>query len=109
MPSLSRLAPLVLLLGSVVACARPPEERAYEACRREVARRLVDPTSARFTQLKVERRSSDGASVVDGWDVDVIVDAYTGDKKRAKSSIRCKLGDVFELLDLSGEQASAER
>jgi len=102
-PPLRRLAMLAPLL-TLLACARPPEQRAFEACRVEVARRLVDPTSARFERVRVERRFSDGASVVDGWDVQVSVDARAGDSRVARSTVLCTLGMGFELLDLSGEQ-----
>jgi hypothetical protein len=95
---------LLVPLGLAAACARPPEQRAFESCRAEIARRLVDPVSARYVQLRVERRSGDGASVVDGWDVRVAVEARAGDKKTARSSVLCTLGTRFELLDLSGEQ-----
>lgn len=98
---------LVAAAPLMAACARPPqppEERAFEACRGEVARRLVDPTSARYGRLRVERRFGDGASVVDGWDVQISVEARAGDKKTARSTVLCTLGTDLELLDLSGEQ-----
>lgn len=98
------LATWLLLLGSPIACSRPPDERAFEACRGEVAQRLVDPTSARYERIRVEWRSGDGRDVVDGWDVHVAVEAHTGEKKIARSLVQCTLGTRFELLDLTGER-----
>ncbi len=96
---------LVALLAALTACRRPPEERAFEACRGEIARRLVDPTSAVYRKLGVAKRSGDGASVVDGWDVEVSVEAHAADRKTiARSSVKCTLGVKFDLLNLTGEQ-----
>jgi hypothetical protein len=104
MPPFFRPFSWMLLLASLTACARPPEQRAYESCRGEIARRLVDPTSARYDQILVEHRSGDGLHIVDGWDVRIAVEARAGDKKPARSRVLCTLGTAFELLDLSGEQ-----
>jgi hypothetical protein len=100
------LAVLPLLSG---CDARSPEDRAFEACRSQVSRRLLDPVSARYERVRVEKRSGDGASVVNGWDVQIAVEARAGDKKMARSTVLCTLGTAFELLDLAGEQHSAER
>lgn len=108
MSSTIRLLWFLVPLGLLAACKRPPEVRAYESCRAEIARRLVDPASARYVQLLVEKRSGDGSQVVDGWDVKVAVEAYAGDKKTARSRVLCTLGTEFELLDLSGEQQQQE-
>jgi hypothetical protein len=104
MSPLSRPFSRILVIASLVACARPPEQRAYESCRGEIARRLVDPASARYDPVRVERRSGDGLHIVDGWDVHIAVEARAGDEVRARSRVLCTLGTAFELLDLSGEQ-----
>lgn len=108
-PPLLRRIALVLLVGAV-GCTKPsPDERAFEACRAEISKRLVDPTSAAYERRRVERRYGDGASVVDGWDVELSVQAHAADKKTtARSWVRCTLGMGLELLDLAGEQAKPE-
>lgn len=109
-PLLHRLALLLLLAGAAGCTKAPPDERAFEACRAEIAKRLVDPTSALYERRRVERRYGDGASVVDGWDVELSVQAHAADKKTtAHSWVRCTLGMGLELLDLTGEQAKPER
>lgn len=103
-----RLGASLILLALGTGCPKPPDERAFEACRAEISRRLVDPTSAIYKRVKVERRFNDGASVVDGWDVELSVQANAGDKKTAHSWVKCTLGMKLELLDLTGEQAKPE-
>ncbi len=109
MPSRPCLHWIPFALLPLLACQKPPEVRAFEACRAEVGRHLLEPASARYTQLRLAKRSGDGASVVDGWDVEVQVEARTGDKKLARSRVLCTLGTKYEVLDLSGEQETAER
>jgi hypothetical protein len=99
----------LLALFVLAGCRRAPEERAFEACRAEIARRLVDPALATYDGVKVARRSGDGASVVDGWDVHVTVHAPSGKAKMSRSWVRCTLGLGFELLDLTGEEDDPER
>ncbi len=109
MPSRPCLHWIPFALLPLLACQKPPEVRAFEACRSEIGRRLIEPTSARYERLQVARRSGDGASVVDGWDVEIQVDAHTGEKKMARSRVLCTLGVDYELLDLTGEQETAAR
>ncbi len=104
MPSLPLRLHVLLLLGALSACARAPRDRALEACQAEIVRHLVNPASARYTPVRVERRFGDGARVVDGWDVQISVEARAGNGQMARSTVVCTLGLDFELLDLSGEQ-----
>jgi hypothetical protein len=109
MPSRFRLLWVPFALLPFIGCQRPPEERAFEACRAEVGQRLLEPATARYERIRLERRRGDGANVVDGWDVEVKVEARAGDKRIARSRVLCTLGMDYELLDLSGEQETAER
>ncbi len=92
------LIPLMLPASLGAGCASE-EERAAEACRAEVQRRLVIPSSATFRNVHAKRVGGEAGD----WRVDLIVGAANLAGESSSASVSCMLGPKLELLDLEGE------
>lgn len=92
------ILPVMLPVALAAACT-PEEERAAEACRFEVRRRLVMPSTANFRDVRVAPR----ASATGDWRVDLVVSAANQAGETSSSSVSCTLDPELVLLDLSGE------
>lgn len=93
------LIPLMLPAAVAAGGCATEQERAVEACRAEVRRRLVIPSSAVFRDVRAVRPGGEAGD----WRVDLIVSAANLAGETASSSVSCTLGQELELLDLSGE------
>lgn len=92
-----KLFPALLLLGLLPCCDRP-EDRAATACRFEVSRHLVDPSSGTFDHVKVTRRiTGRGPS---GWNVSLVVKAKNGYGLAESSPVSCQLDEGFQVVEL---------
>ena len=106
MNAVARRAPPVaaLAVALLAAACTPPEDRAFEACRAEIARHLLHPASAKYERVRVGPHELEGEP--NGWSVEIEVSAKSNGGETETASVRCTQNARFELIDLSGETAA---
>ena len=90
------LGPLALVATSLLAaCGKSPsvEERAAKACRTYASTYLVDPVSARYSEIEV--RHGSGTSY---WDVHFVVQGKDQAGGEHSERATCRLEDDLDLI-----------